>query len=68
MVVAAVFGGALVVAFVTLVAVLAKTGNAQRGPTNAGRSVVMFGDGGSGGCDSGSASDGGCGDGGGGGG
>ena len=66
MVVAAVFGGALVVAFVILVAVLAKTSNARRGHTNADGSIVMFGDSGSGGCDSGSSSDGGCGGGGGG--
>ena len=66
MVVAAVFGGALAVAFVILVAVLAKTSsNTRRGYSRSDGSMVMFG---SGGCDSGSASDGGCGDGGGGGG
>ena len=69
MVVAAAFGGALVVAFVILVAVFAKTSHARCGHTNADGSAVMFGDGGSdSGCDSGSSGDGGCSDGGGGGG
>lgn len=59
MVIAAVFGGALVLTFVILVAVVGKTSNIRRGHSSSDGSLVMFGDGGSGGCDSGSASDGG---------
>ena len=67
MVIAAVFGGALLVAFVILLTVLSKTsGNSRRGYSGAdGSSAAMFADGGSDGCDSGSSSDGGCSDGGG---
>ena len=69
MVVPAVFGGALLVAFVILVAIIAKaSGHGRRRYSGAdgGSSFAAFSDGGSDGCDSGSSADGGCGDGGGG--
>jgi hypothetical protein len=72
MVVPAVLGGALLVAFVILVAILAKaSGHSRRrsySGADGGSSFAAFSDGGSDGCDSGSSADGGCGDGGGGGG
>ena len=67
MVVPAVLGGAILVAFVILVTVLAKAGgHRRRGYSGAdGSSFMTFADGGGDGCDGGSASDAGCSDGGG---
>ena len=67
MVVPAVLGGALLVAFVILFTVLAKgSGHSRRGYSGAdGSGSATFADGGGDGCDGGSASDAGCSDGGG---
>ena len=68
MVVPAVLGGALLVVFVILVAVLARTSHSRRGHhSGADGSIAMYGGSGDG-CEGGSASDGGGADGGGGGG